>query len=503
MEENRIVTMGDEKAQIVDFQDSRFIPPDIGIYEGEIRYYKANKQWASFIEGHLLALASVAAWVEAQDESHIGIQAIRTFIEGITLEIQNCGDVEDCLSTSPTIIGLNDGISAVEEDVTGGTGSGFKPSSVTKTMQDSTKYPKFSGDLIEPTGGCNDADKDRLWGAIVKLVTYVHQQNYALLNSIAAATDLSGAYNKFADNVPLIAALNLLDSINLMDDILSNLATSYNSSVTEAFIYQVCADLFCAATACTFSIENFTDYVASNAGGSYDAAVSTLLDVGSSLIGQTTGGGIFYALSWFQMTALGLGEKFATAMNLDNLCLYVQSAKPDSQWQTYASACASHTGAWTLILTYSDDYVVVGSEYVYNMTKGRFTHVSGNDALLTQAYKKGLVYTEAGSGFVNKRLNVANAGAQFQDARIFWRRSAGPATAQITVLSNLYTPPANTTTNSTFFLDTFKPLRGVGSPVGSISYLQIQWGQQTSTQAVASELKYIEIRGTGELPKFT
>jgi hypothetical protein len=85
---NRIITMGDEKRQIIDFEESEFVAPEADIYDEPARYYKANLEWAKYIEGHLLTLATIAAWEEATDESYAAIQAIRTFIEGIEMVTQ-------------------------------------------------------------------------------------------------------------------------------------------------------------------------------------------------------------------------------------------------------------------------------------------------------------------------------------------------------------------------------------------------------------------------------
>lgn len=82
---DRIVTIEDEKARILDFLNTKFERPDEGIYEGKVRYYKANLAWATIIEGFLHFLASVAAWQDADDETDFAIQQILIFIEGIEI----------------------------------------------------------------------------------------------------------------------------------------------------------------------------------------------------------------------------------------------------------------------------------------------------------------------------------------------------------------------------------------------------------------------------------
>jgi len=447
------------------------------------------------------------------EEVEVGMSNLRftdcgleKLVDGEWVAVDGWADWLSCIETylpdSPAI----DAIEAIVSDNAGnvglGGGSTYAPSSPEKPIADSPKYTKFVGDLVEPTGSCDDGDKDRLWAVITKIVFSVHAQNAAFLTDLYNSVDLSTAMQKFGLNSPISAALGVLDAINLVDDILLTFKTNYDSAVTQTFLYDVCADLFCAATDCEFSFQDFADYVASNAGGSFDIATTTFLDIAANLFGQSTGAGVFYALSWYQIQSLGLGEKFFTQLSIEGLQMLAKTAPPDSQWNAYATDCYTHTGAWTVILDLAGDYVKTGSEFVYNMPLAKWANGTGNPALITQQYKTGYVYSQSGGGFINKVLTVVNSGAQFQDARIYWRKISGIATAQVNVYSNLYTPPNNTTTSTTLFWDSYKALRGVGSPVGSIAGLGLSFGQNLSSQSVATQLKYIELRGTGELPIF-
>jgi hypothetical protein len=85
--DDRIVVLEDEKARILDLTSFKFVPPSEGIYEGTVRYYKANLKWAKIIEGFVSWLATVAAWPEAQNENYHAIQQILIFLEGVEPEM--------------------------------------------------------------------------------------------------------------------------------------------------------------------------------------------------------------------------------------------------------------------------------------------------------------------------------------------------------------------------------------------------------------------------------
>jgi hypothetical protein len=89
--DDRIVVLEDEKARILDLTSFKFVPPSEGIYEGTVRYYKANLKWAKIIEGFASWLATVAAWPDAEDENYHAIQQILIFLEGV----EPMGTVED------------------------------------------------------------------------------------------------------------------------------------------------------------------------------------------------------------------------------------------------------------------------------------------------------------------------------------------------------------------------------------------------------------------------
>jgi hypothetical protein len=88
MKQDRNIVLEDEKERILDFTEYKFIPPETGIYEGDLRYYAANLEWARYLEGHISWLATVAAWPDAEDERYHAIQQVLIFLRGIDVTLK-------------------------------------------------------------------------------------------------------------------------------------------------------------------------------------------------------------------------------------------------------------------------------------------------------------------------------------------------------------------------------------------------------------------------------
>lgn len=93
MKQDRNIVFEDEKQRVLDFTEYKFIPPEAGIYEGELRYYAASLEWSRFLEGHIAWLASIAAWPEAEDERYHAIQQILIFLRGVEPDMATQEDI--------------------------------------------------------------------------------------------------------------------------------------------------------------------------------------------------------------------------------------------------------------------------------------------------------------------------------------------------------------------------------------------------------------------------
>lgn len=85
----------DEKLLVPDFRDIQRIPPDVGIFDEPTRCYRINVQWAKIVMGWVKWLATMSAWVEAENDLYPAIAEILRFTIG-----EDCLDFQ--LRQSPT-----------------------------------------------------------------------------------------------------------------------------------------------------------------------------------------------------------------------------------------------------------------------------------------------------------------------------------------------------------------------------------------------------------------
>lgn len=117
--EDRYIALLDEKQRLIDLMENAQMLPETGIYDEPVRYFKANLKWTPIIFGWLSWLQDVAGWAQANGENFAGIQALLIFEEGIELPTYelDCGDVEDCLSTSDIIASLISQIDSLQTQI--------------------------------------------------------------------------------------------------------------------------------------------------------------------------------------------------------------------------------------------------------------------------------------------------------------------------------------------------------------------------------------------------
>lgn len=79
----------DEKLLVPDFRDIQRIPPNVGIFDEPTRCYRINEQWAKIVMGWVKWLATMSAWVDAENDLYPAIAEILLFTVG-----ENCLDFQ-------------------------------------------------------------------------------------------------------------------------------------------------------------------------------------------------------------------------------------------------------------------------------------------------------------------------------------------------------------------------------------------------------------------------
>lgn len=168
-----------KKFTVFDFSDRPLTPPTSGIYDGPLRYYAANKEWATILEGLIDILASPAAWDETvTDESHAAIQQILIFEEGINMpDLSSLAqDIRDGIYEAANDIAkqivsgrtfnISVGDDGTVTDPTTGSGDAGLPEDDPDTIVNETKGARMGGS-IEVAALCENVLEriDALYGA--------------------------------------------------------------------------------------------------------------------------------------------------------------------------------------------------------------------------------------------------------------------------------------------------------------------------------------------------
>lgn len=492
---NKVYT--DEKYRIIDFSQFSYTAPESGIYDGELRYFAVNADWYPIVIGWIDHLAEIYAWKNAEDERYHGIQQILIFEQGVDMPIIDCGEIEDCIENSPTIINI----------INGGA-SGYNPENADKPIEEGQNYPIAEQPVVTPVD-CGDDDKNKLWGAISSFIDFVDEKNKDLFQQIAVVSSAGDLVSILVGAIPIFETLPFDELPALGAWMLNNLQTGYLANVTVESLYELKCELFCEAVAndCEFTLEVAIDYFAAQSTLdlttlSTIASISPVLAAAVSLTGMAW----FHAISFLQMSVASLGEEF---VGQRGLTWYLKAAQAgslsgDSAWQVWCEDCNTPpSGEWLLVLDFANDYVKAGSEFV---VRNAFTLLKNatppGTAQLTQAYQKGAIFERDVAGETSQRIIQFASPVELSHARINWRRSDGAGTLTHRVSTPLYAPANSSTTSSSFGWTSSTPITNVGGTFNAVSQLNIDWGLLLNSQMGESELRYIEIRGQGALPVF-
>jgi hypothetical protein len=500
----------DEKDIVLRLSDYNFEPPVSDIHSGAQYYYSCNKEWAKIIDGHVSWLASVAAWKEAENQDYHGITQILKFLRRVTLPTPpefDCGDVEDCLETSDIIAEIHTDIDGISS---GGGGNG-NPDNVDKPANEGSNYEQGNEDAFTPVD-CGDDDKDKLWGAIDTMVSYMHDTNIDFFQQIAVYTSRAQLLSTVISGIPLVGLLPIDEAISGAAQLSDILGVEYLGAVTTSGLYEIKCDLFCQAVdnGCQFDINTAFNYFLDNMG------VATLDDASSFeswfehiASGLTiTGNEVFNFMSAFQLAIADLGEKFGGASGMKS---YVKASQagalnPNSEWRAWCDECPPEDGDWELWLDFANDLVVPEGAVVYrnafNLLRPSTAFSNTNAATLTEQYGYGAKYNAASSTqFHNKQLNIANAGALFKQLQIMAAKSGGSGTnMSIDTDSNTYNPSPRSFTSSTPTLSSAVGVGNVAGTPASVTRIALNFSQVSGTSQ--GHMKYIKLTGTGELPRF-
>lgn len=492
---NKVYT--DEKNRIIDFSQFSYTAPESGIYEGDLRYFAVNSDWYPIVIGWIDHLAQIYAWGDAEDERHHGIQQILIFEQGVDMPVIDCGDIEDCIENSPTII-----------DIINGGGLGYNPESPTTPISEGSQHPIAEEPIIVPED-CGDDDKDKLWGAISSFVDFCHDTNLDLFQKISQAASIPDLMAIAIEAIPLIGAFPADEGLEVVNWFLNNLGVGYQAEVTTIALYELKCELFCESVAndCEFTIEIAMNFFLTNAGIPSISLNSNFVEIATALVDLTALSGIewFSAISFLQLSVASLGETF---VNQKGLNFYLKSAQAgalsgDSGWTVWCDECNEPPdGTWLLVLDFANDYVKNPGEFVIRDAFTLLKDVSKTGSpQLTQQYQVGVNFTRDENGEqIRKKIVFANSPELANIAYWGITKDSG-TTARLNYDSVVEQGAVSLPLSTTAFSSTFS-LAATPGTFEPITQIEFHWTMLLNSQLGGSKLKYLRITGQGALPVF-
>lgn len=335
-------------------------PPEVGIFDSPTRCFIVNTEWWAHIAGMVHLLADVTAWQEAENEEYFAIREILKFMQGMEcMDFQlRQNPTDDCLleqttdggetwttafdfslCLNPKIAILNSQLATIE--IQNMVNDGFSP---TQTTIFDNYPPEALADEFVAADVCDTGGKDEIYGAIDRLVRYIHAVNVDFLQEISQAANVPEQASRFVSAVPGVGLLPFDELLTYTSFIVNELLAEYNATADETLLQTVICDLFCIAvnTGCVINLFDIYEYFKSKTSPSLELATSTLANlVQFAITGTFSGDDYFYFLCFFQLSMVALKSRFlatqATSIYAQQLAAGFNS--PDNDWEIFCVDC--------------------------------------------------------------------------------------------------------------------------------------------------------------------
>ena len=340
--------------------------PTVGIFDAPIRCFKINHEWWGLVGGMVHLLADVSAWQDAQDESYPPIIEILKFMQGV-----ECADgVEPMLRQKPTddcvlqqsLDGGETWVDAFDfslclahqtTTITGQlqlieqqniTNSGYSPTATTVTGENGAYTAQELDDANIEVDVCDTAGRDAVYGAVDRLVRYIHTKSEDFLQQVTQAANISQQIDRAISATPVLGLLPADELAGYIGFIVDELAQEYNATVDEDLLQSVICDLFCIAvnSDCHLNFNDVVDYFASKVSPTFSNFTTTFLNlVQFAATGTFSGDDYFYFMAYFQLQIAGTKQRFLDIQSIDTYVMQAQAGlnSPDHDWAIFCTAC--------------------------------------------------------------------------------------------------------------------------------------------------------------------
>lgn len=246
-----------------------------------------------------------------------------------------CDILLDCINTTPEIQAKIKEVSGQNPIVA------ERPIDPTTSSQGAYVTPEYPA-----VTGC---DKDKLWGAVTKMVDFINQTNEDFLENLSLFSELSDKLEAWVDAIPVAGAVaNIV--VNTITEVGDDLLASYNASWNDTLRDKIACDLFCIAqqNSCALKLEHISQYVldrynlVSQAGQLPQGAnlailiakIATVIAQGGGLV--YSGDDLVYVMFLLQMQAVAIADKY---FYIESSAAYYQEALDSVPSQGWSSEC--------------------------------------------------------------------------------------------------------------------------------------------------------------------
>ena len=201
-------------------------------------------------------------------------------------------------------------------------------------------------ELARTLAGDNGCAEDTIFGGIVELVDYIHNQNTQFFGEIEQNIGNSAAV--LSDAISAIPVLGLLpfdEGLDLVAQMAENIGQEYATITDEDFLNTVKCDLFCLVLSepdCAITIDLLLDWVNGHNAFTIVSTTTRLIDIASFLINGTfISNDAFWAVAGFQVYIVSLGENFLIARGIAAYEMQLAAGynSPDADWAILCDEC--------------------------------------------------------------------------------------------------------------------------------------------------------------------
>lgn len=195
-------------------------------------------------------------------------------------------------------------------------------------------------------GGDTECDKDILWGGVVELVDYIHNNNLQLMNELEQVVgNTSETIATAISGTPIVSWFPFDEVLLYASNLVDNMKDEYETITDEDFINTVKCELFCLVAninPCNITLDTLLNWVNTHNVLTIDRTVTRIADMFQLMVNGTfASNDIFWAITGWQLVITAMGERFLSANGLADYEAQLATGynSPDADWSIICDEC--------------------------------------------------------------------------------------------------------------------------------------------------------------------